>query len=664
MSLNFFRARLAFAALLALPAATPAQDLAPEDAARRIADIVALAVAEYELGVSDGRIMRLEEVQEARLFLDDARRSAERLPASVRTLTRQAIERLIAGVAALDDPGALRLEVDSLRAHLERGLGIALDPMPQNPPSLARGAVLYERACAQCHGALGRGDGPAAPGLDPPPGDLTASALREVAPVEFFRKVNVGVAGTAMPAFGAQMSLDDRWAVALHASALRWRGAPRERGQALLARCPECLTVVSDFALTAGATDDSLRALVATMTGVADSVALDALVAYARVAAAAEELGGDRVLGVTRTVARVREAVERAAALGRAGQMERAAQAALDAYLVFEGIESGLRARDPGTAIRVERAFAELRAAFNDPARRDVNAARSEVESALDAVVAGASGGGAPGLLFGQSLVIILREGLEAILIIGALTTFLVKAGAPERRRDIGKGVGLALLASLVTALGFATVFRAAVAQREVVEGVTMLVAAAVLFWVSYWLVSKIEVQKWQSFVRERMRAALGSGRRWALAGVAFLAVYREGFETVLFYAALVANADGSMPALAGIGGGLAAGGAVLAALYVAMQRYSVRIPLKPFFAATSALLYVMAFSFAGQGVAELQEVGWIGVTPLDWFPALPALGLFPTMQTALSQLVFAVALLAALAWVFWLEPRVARARA
>jgi high-affinity iron transporter len=96
----------------------------------------------------------------------------------------------------------------------------------------------------------------------------------------------------------------------------------------------------------------------------------------------------------------------------------------------------------------------------------------------------------------------------------------------------------------------------------------------------------------------------------------------------------------------------------VLALVYYAMQRWGVRLPLKPFFGVTSALLYCMAFSFAGQGVAALQAAGIVPATPLAWLPAVPALGIFPTFQTFVSQLVLALALVGALTWVFWLEPR------
>jgi high-affinity iron transporter len=336
----------------------------------------------------------------------------------------------------------------------------------------------------------------------------------------------------------------------------------------------------------------------------------------------------------------------------------------VDAYLIFEEIETRVRARDAGAAARVEAAFAEFRAAVATAADVEQHAARREVEGALDGALDRLTARASGLVLFGQSVVIMLREGLEAILIIGALVAFLTKAGAEQQKREIGWGVLAALAVSGATAAAFATLLRSASAHQEALEGITMLVAAVVLFWVSFWLVSKIEVRKWQEFVRAQLKRALGSRRALALAAVAFLAVYREGFETVLFYAALITSADSGVGGIPAIGAGILAGAVALGLIYYLMQRFGVRLPLKPFFAVTSALLYIMAFSFAGQGVFELQAAGVISLTPLVWIPSLPVLGIFPTLQTVASQLVLAIALGGGLLWIFWLEPRSVHPRA
>ncbi len=666
MIINPAGPRLVLAALLALALATPVALWGQHDdvaTARRIADVTAIAVAEYGAGVQHGRVVQPAELEEARLFLAEARRSADGLGPTARGSVLPLLDRMIAQVAELAPLVAVETALGELREVLGRAVGAPLDPLPRTAPSLARGAELYARACAQCHGDGGRGDGPLAARLEPPPPDLTDSTLRATSPLEFFRKINVGVAGTAMPAFGDQLSLDERWALALYAATLRHSAEARDRGrERLRVRCAGCVVLVSGFDATAALSDTQLDSLLAATAAPAIAPAdRSDLVAYARAAGAVEELGADRSLEGARTVARSEMLADEAVRMAASGDGEAAARRALDAYLVFEGIERTTRARDPRAAARVERAFADFRMAVatGDPAQ--VGQTRGEVAAALDAAAASLAAGRSPASLFGQSLVIMVREGVEAILIIGALVAFLTKAGVSERKRDIGVGVLAALAASGVTAAALATLFRRAAAHQELLEGLTMLAAAFVLFWVSYWLISKIEARKWQDFVRGQMQRALATRRSLALAAVAFLAVYREGFETVLFYGALFSTAGGAAGATTGVVAGIVLGAAMLVAIYLGISRYGVRLPLRPFFTVTSTLLYVMAFSFAGQGVAELQEAGLISTTPLSWLPDVPMLGIFPTMQTLAVQLVLAAACLMAIVWLFWWQPRVAR---
>jgi high-affinity iron transporter len=648
--------------LLGCAAVRPARAVAqnPAQAARRVTDIATLALSEYQLGVQDGRVISAQELGEARQYLADARSAAQGLPAGAAAPARAVLDSLIAGVEAHRPAAELTPQVVALRARLSRQLGVDLDPIPSSPPSLAQGARLYVEQCATCHGLHGRGDGPMAPGLAPPPADLTAPELRSTSPLDVYRRINVGVAGTAMPGFGDRLSLEDRWALALFASGLRYTDAERASGEALLrARCPACLATVSGFAETAPVTDDSLAALLGGPLGLApgDSLLRDA-VAFARTAAARDVLGNDRALLAGRTLRETRDGVAAALRLVEAGDRAAADRKLVDAYLVFERVESALRARRPQAASEVEREFTTLRGAAKTQSLDAVRQGAGRLDRDLALASEELRAAPSTGLLFGQSLVIILREGFEAILVVGALVAFLVRSGASERKREIGWGVFWAVVASALTALGFATIFRTASASQEGLEGLTMLVAAVVLFWVSYWLVSKIEVKKWQAFVAARMGKALSGGGTFALAAVAFLAVYREGFETVLFYAALFASAGGEPGATAAIASGLALGFAALGVVYYVMQRYGTRLPLKPFFAVTSALLYLMAFSFAGQGIAELQGAGYVGVTPIRWIPTVPLLGIFPTLQTFLLQALLAAALALALVWVFWIEPR------
>jgi high-affinity iron transporter len=313
-------------------------------------------------------------------------------------------------------------------------------------------------------------------------------------------------------------------------------------------------------------------------------------------------------------------------------------------------VEGAVRARQPALATRLEDEFRELR---EQAGSGDVAALHRQLLGDLENAERAVTDKSSTANLFVQSFLLLVREGFEAILIIAALMTFLSKAGAAERRGEVAWGAWAGVAASVVTAILFELLIQTTPGQRDALEGVTMLVAVAVLFFVSYWLLSKVEADKWTAFLKQRVHAALSSGSALALASVAFLAVYREGVETILFYKALlVSGGSGDAgPVVLGV----VLGAAALVVLYVVIMRLGMRIPMKLFFAVTGVLLYYMAFVFAGKGIAELQEGRVIGTTvipALEWL-RVPFLGIYPTLQSLALQ-----GLLVLLALVAWLVLR------
>ena len=459
-----------------------------------------------------------------------------------------------------------------------------------------------------------------------------------------YRRISFGTVGTAMPAFEGRLPAEDRWAAAVYASVLR-----------LPAPAGEVPPALRNFATTGRMSDDQLVAAL----GLRDASAPGALAQAAAVRTFQPDASG---AATGQVFDRVRSQIDSAYTLARAGSPAATARA-VDAYMTFEQVERTVRAKDPALASELEESFATLRARASGGATpTELNAIRSQLGVSLEKAERTIGNDLSPVNLFFQSFIILLREGLEAILIVGALMTFLTKMGAGHRKRDINIGVGTAIGASLLTALALETIFVLSPAKREALEGGTMLVATVVLFYVSYWLLSKMEVVKWNHFVKSKVQDALSSGSALALASAAFLAVYREGFETVLFYKALFLSGSGggAMPVV----GGILVGSVVLLAIYVAIHRFGVRLPLKPFFAVTSAFLYYMAFVFAGKGIAELQEGDLLPSTFASWAPRIPALGVYPTSQSLAVQGLLLILLLLALAWTFVIEPRRAPARA
>jgi len=351
---------------------------------------------------------------------------------------------------------------------------------------------------------------------------------------------------------------------------------------------------------------------------------------------------------VTRTIVALLEQSLSAAKSGRPGD---ATDRAMDAYMAFEPIESPARAKNPGLVASMERIFTDFKGAVRASDVRAAERLLDAIEAGLPEVVALTAPAGSGWEAFWQSFLIILREGFEAILVIGAVVAFLLKTGHRERLRSIWFGVAGALVASAATAVILATVLSAMPATREVIEGATMLVAVCVLFSVSYWLISKVEAAKWQQFIRGKVNAALEHGGGTALAFVAFLAVYREGAETALFYQALFNEGTGNGLAITL---GLLVGFGALAVVFTLFYRFGVRIPLRPFFAITSVLLYYMAFVFMGKGIRELQEGNLMTLTVIPGFPHVEALGLFPSVETLLGQTLLLALFVFALAKTFW----------
>lgn len=599
--------------------------------ARRLSASAHLAAQEYRLGVANGVITDSAEVSEARLFLGEAKRSAALLPASLAGATVKELDQILAMVNGLASPDSIGARVSMLTARIAATLRIQLDEVPSNPPSLARGAEVYRRECAACHGERGVGDGLAGRGLQPPPANLTdLAALTDATPLDFYRRVTIGVAGTAMPAYETRLSPTDRWAVALYATTLR-DAAPN-------GVVPPSL---QDFTVTAGLTDGALLDSLGTGATRAHLAAVRAWQAPNAEGAATAAIFDS-----------VRNRVSAATALALRGQNDSAVTAASDAYLVFEGVESAVRAKEPGLAGQVEAGFATLRTRVAGGATRsELESVEHDLASLLENAERAVADRMSPLNLFLQSLVILLREGLEAILIIGALIAFLDRTGASHRKRDVHIGVGAAVAMSLLTAALLETVFVLSSAHREALEGFTMILAVGVLFYVSYWLLSKMEVARWSAFVKERLQVAVTGGSAFALASAAFLAVYREGFETVLFYQALLVSGGSIGGTLLPVVLGIVAGGILLAIVYVAINRWGVRLPLRPFFGATSAFLYYMAFVFAGKGVAELQAGRVLPTTMLIGWPRVPALGIYPTLESVTAQGILVALAVFALAW-------------
>jgi len=237
-----------------------------------------------------------------------------------------------------------------------------------------------------------------------------------------------------------------------------------------------------------------------------------------------------------------------------------------------------------------------------------------------------------------NSLIIIVREGLEAVLLIAALLAYLSKVeGGAEHRPRIYAGMGVGVVATFVTWWVARTLIPVSGGNRELLEGATALVAVCVLIYVSNWIFQRTYIHDWKDFLRERLDSALTTGSALAMAALAFAAVYREGFETVLFYQALVFDV-GTGAVLAGFIPGLV----LISAVAVGIIRLGLKLPLKQVFAGTNAILIYLAVAFTGKGVYNLQEGGLFAPHPVGWVPDSGVLrlvfGVYPVAETLAAQ--------------------------
>jgi high-affinity iron transporter len=589
----------------------------PDDSARRAVHLLDYLAVDYPNTVEDGAVVNELEYAEQVEFAGQLRERIGVLGASDRDPLAVAAAALERAILARDPGAQVSARARALAGELRARFGIRA--LPSAPPDPARGEALYAQACASCHGAVGRGDGPAAAGLEPAPSNLTDPArMGGLSPFALYSTITYGIAGTSMAPFANTFEDAARWDLAFFAASLHATPADRARGAALAAEDPARLAsrVGSLQALVEGAPAELAA-------GDPDGAAVVAHLLAHPAALQADELP------VAIALARLGESW----AAYQAGERAHAVDLAVSAYLDgFEHVEPALAAVDGRLRTDIEAAFLHYR----DALRRGKPLA--EVDAMHDGLVADlaraerrlAGGGLDPRATFLASLTILTREGLEAVLLVVAIVGVLTRAGRRDALPWVHAGWIGALAAGAATWWAAGRLVDMTGARREVVEGVSALLAAAILFYVSYWLVSKIEAARWQAFLGGRIREAATAGRLGALTGLVFVAVYRECFETVLFYQALAAQAGpaGSRALAAGIGAGVV----LLAAIATAVFRFGSRMPIRRFFAASSVLLYALAIVLAGHGIAALQEAAWLPATLVPG-PTIEWLGLHPTVE-------------------------------
>lgn len=639
LSVRASAAFLAVAILIGFAGSAHASPVESAQTAWRLLDYIAV---DYRGAVSNGRVTNNSEYAEMVEFSGSIEDRVKELPAT------PAKPALLSGAKSLRAAIASKATPDAV-SKLARTLGsgvLAAYPVPLAPtalPNLARGDALYSQNCASCHGATGDGRGPAAVSLNPKPVAFRdADRGRERSLFALYQVISQGIDGTAMPSF-ASLSSQDRWALAFRAGRFAFpqveKGAEAWKADATIrSRIPDLKTLV---ALTP-----------AELANAVGQPRADEITAYLRSHPEAATPAAPSSLSV------VRDKLAIMLTAYEAGDRNGAKKLALAAYLDgFEPVEPLLAARNATLMSRIEIEMGALRAAI-DHGKPSVEI-RNRV-AILETLFANAEEALSPDAAsttstFIGAFTILLREGLEALLIIVAMLAFLRKADRPDMVRYVHGGWVAALGAGALT-WAIATYFiGVSGASRELTEGFGSLFAAIVLLSVGIWMHGKSQAGEWQRYVHDKLGSALTQSSAWFLFGLAFLVVYREVFETILFYATLTAQGNGTT-----VIAGAVSAMAMLAVIGWIMLRYSRTLPVAAFFKYSSWLIAVLAVVLAGKGVAALQEAGMINIAPLVGGPRAPMLGLFPTWQSVGAQLLAVVIVAAGI----WFNERAAGARA
>ena len=500
---------------------------------------------------------------------------------------------------------------------------------PRKQPDLKRAKGLYAEHCASCHGVTGYGDGVAAPGMEPAPINFhDVQRYQQRTLYGLHSTITQGVSDTAMGAYN-HLSDADRWSLAFYVGSMAVDVPAAD---------------AANLDVSASPLLDINKLTITTPDQAADLYGEEGakIMAFLRLH---PEMFYDKASKLDFAKQRLADVIT----AYKNNQHKKAYKYAVEAYLEgFELVEQNINAFDKPLRLEIETLMTHLRSKIRkgvsiEVIENDIALINEKLNIADELLNSKSLSGEAA---FASAFFILLREGLEALLIVAALAAFLVRTKRKDGLKFIHLGWISALVLGVLTWWASLSIINISGASREITEGVAAIVATLVLLYVGFWMHDKTSAAQWKKFIDDNMQKALTSGTLWTLTGLSFIAVYREAFETILFYQALWAqtNEAGQHMALSGFVSAIA----VLAVVGWLIMRYSVRLPLRQFFAVTGGLMFVLAIIFAGKGVAALQEAGVIMSSPVN-FVRIDLLGVYPNLQGLFVQ--FALIALAVFLW-------------
>ncbi|WP_415772165.1 FTR1 family protein [Pseudomonas sp. LB3P38] len=548
--------------------------------------------ADYPETVQAGKVINKAEYQEQLEFIKALQGLIAAMPAKPEKAgLEQGVSTLRNAITARQDGADVGRQARQLGAKLAVAYEVSQAPIITPDPT--RGAPLYAQHCSVCHGDAGAGDGPAGVGLTPPPSNLRDTArLDHLSLYAIYSTLGLGVEGTDMPAFADQLDDRQRWDLATYIASFSADPAAAKA---------EKTYNIADLARQ---TPAEVQA--------AEGPQAAATFREQRAQPPQVKRGPAQLLDYTAAT------LDKSIAAYRVGDHDQAYDLSVAAYLEgFELVESSLDNVDANVRKDTEKSLMAYRQSLQDglpvaQVQERLDAAKAKLKESAGLL---GSDGLSWSLSYISGLLILLREGLEAILVLAAILAFLRNTGQQSAVRSVNVGWGLALLAGLGTWALAAYVIDVSGSQRELLEGATALFAAVMVLWLGVWMHDRRHAAAWQDYIKSSL---VGGGGRFGFATLAFFSVYRELFEVILFYETLWLQAGpaGHNAVLAGGATALV----LLVGLAWVILRGSAKLPLSLFFSINAGLLCALSVVFAGHGVKALQEAGIFGTRPVPFF--------------------------------------------
>jgi high-affinity iron transporter len=586
--------------------------------APQLLQLVDYVGVDYEEAVGkQGKIKNLSEYQEMQEFSTTILGAVEALPESDKkadlVAKAQELQRLVNSVAPLS---AVREQTGALTAGLREVLAVTL--VPARTPDIALGKKLYQEKCVSCHGVTGKGDGVLAKSLEPAPTNFhDKNRMDQLSIFALYNTITLGVDGTGMVSYAKTLTNNERWSLAFYISGL---------GDSGKAKMPNERLFMSDMHM--------LTTTTASMMNEKGKAARDEL-AYFRAHPEALKDADPFAITLANLAKSIKSYEENDAKV--------AYQYALAAYLDgFETAEPVLDVLDHENRLFIEKKMMAYREAIKSGQPLEgVQVQYAElVEILKDVQKSLPTTEFSDPAVFFSALIILLREGLESILIVGMLIVMLIKGEKRNLLPVVHAGWILALFAGALTWWASHTLITITGAMRELTEGVTAFIAAGMLLYVGIWIHRNQLAKDWRVYLQEKFSKQVNKEAMWGLGALSFLAVYRELFETVLFYEALglQVGSEGLHMIWLGIGVALA----ILLAIVFLMVRFGLQLPLQQFFRVSAWLIFIFVIIFVGQGVHGLEEAGKVPVWNASWIPTIQLLGIFPNLFGVMLQAIVA----------------------